>query len=109
MDIITRFWERQANRIVKYKATLEIAAAVGVVIAISTTNPGRPAGFIFGVFGVWCFSLSMVCELFYIDASGSSKIRDQAPILQIFASLFYVAFFGGLAIITAVLYVKING
>jgi len=108
MDIITKFWERQAVWVAKIEGYATFVAIACIVTAVATLESGKPFGFVMGVIGIWCFGIKMVYELWHIDEYGDSKIRSAAPLVQFIFSSFYLFWFIGLTFITMVLYVKVN-
>ena len=108
MDILTKFWERQAVWIAKVEGYATFAAIVFIVACIFTIESGKPLGFVMGTLGIWCFGIKMVYELWHVDENGDSRIRNASPFIQFVFSSFYVFWFIGLAFISMVLYAKIN-
>lgn len=108
MDILTRFWERQAKWMAKVEGIATFAAVIFIVICILTIESGKPFGFVMGLLGTWCFGVRMVYELWHVDEYGESKIRNASPFLQLVISCFYAFWFIGLAFISMVLYAKIK-
>jgi hypothetical protein len=108
MDIITRFWERQAIWMAKVEGYATFAAIILIGVAVLTVESGKPFGFVAGVLGIWCFGIRMVYELWHVDEHGDSKIRNSSPLAQFIFSSFYAFWFIGLAFVSMVLYAKIN-
>lgn len=107
MDIITRFWENQANRFVKIEEIFTITAFLGIVAFFILIEISKSYAFLACLIGFWAFGLKLVVSLFHPDDHGNSKIRNANGLIQFVFSLFYLVWFVGLTFMTVLVISKI--
>jgi len=108
MDILTKFWERQARWMAKVDGYAAFVAIICVVLSMLTIDSDKPFGFVAMMLAMWCFGIQLVYALWHVNENGDSRIRNASPLLQFISSVFYVIWFVGLTFISMVLYAKIS-